>query len=147
MNSTEAGLEFPSGAARRHSAAKRDRDFLLLVIAIIWAAIIGGFAPEIVRRNHGTASYPAVVYFHGAAFGGWLALFTTQVLLIRAHQARLHASLGILGAILAGSMLALGPWTALVMHRPHLGTPDANRPSSARSCSTSSSSAVWSWWD
>jgi hypothetical protein len=67
-----------------------------------------------------------VVHFHAAAFFGWLTLLTVQVLLIGAGRRRLHATLGIVGAMLAGTMVVLGPLTALVMDRWHLGTPESD---------------------
>jgi hypothetical protein len=48
-----------------------------------------------------------------------------QVLLIGAGRRRLHMKLGIAGAMLAGTMVVLGPLTALVTQRWQLGTPDS----------------------
>ncbi len=106
-----------------------ERNFLLILVALVWAAIIGGFGPEIAHHliTH-AAPYPLVLHFHGVAFFGWLALLTAQVLLIRAHRRDLHIKLGVAGAMLAGTMVVLGPVTALVMDRIHLGTP-ASDPS------------------
>ena len=113
----------------RRNVQRQDLEhtFILALIALIWAAIIGGFAPEIVHhiRSHSRA-YPYVVHFHGAAFCGWLMLLTTQSLLIGAGRRRLHMKLGIAGAMLAGTMVVLGPLTALVTDRWHLGTPDSD---------------------
>ncbi len=94
------------------------------MIALAWAGILGGFVPDVRQhiRSH-AAPYPIVVYFHAAAFAGWLVFLTMQALLIRAHQRRLHAHLGIVGAMLAGSMAVLGPWAALVVDKIQLGTP------------------------
>ena len=105
----------------------REHTFILVLIALIWASIIGGFAPEIVQhiRSH-ARPYPYVVHFHGAAFFGWLSLVTVQVLLIGAGRRKLHMKLGIAGAMLAGAMVVLGPLTALITDRWRLGTPDSD---------------------
>jgi hypothetical protein len=104
----------------------REHTFILVLIALIWAAIIGGFAPEIVEHLRSNARpYPYVVHFHAAAFCGWLILVTVQVLLIGAGRRRLHMKLGIAGAMLAGTMIVLGPLTALIVQRWQLGTPDS----------------------
>ncbi len=104
----------------------REHTFILLLIALIWAAIIAGFVPEIVQHLRSNARpYPDAVHFHAAAFLGWLILLTVQVLLIGADRRRLHMKLGIAGAMLAGTMIVLGPLTALVVQRWQLGTPDS----------------------
>jgi hypothetical protein len=105
----------------------REHTFILVLIALIWAGIIGGFAPEIAHHlSSHSRPYPVVVHFHAAAFFGWLTLLTVQVLLIGAGRRRLHATLGIVGAMLAGTMVVLGPLTALVTDRWHLGTPESD---------------------
>jgi hypothetical protein len=104
----------------------REHTFILVLIALIWAAIIAGFVPEIVPHLRSNARpYPYVVHFHAAAFVGWLILLTVQVLLIGAGHRRLHMKLGIAGAMLAGMMIVLGPLTALITQRWQLGTPDS----------------------
>jgi hypothetical protein len=105
---------------------EREHTFILVLIGLIWAAIIGGFAPEMVQHLRSSARpYPYVVHFHAAAFVGWLILLTVQVLLIGADRRRLHMKLGIAGAMLAGMMVVLGPLTALIVQRWQLGTPDS----------------------
>jgi hypothetical protein len=105
-------------APRRFAPQHRwDRNFFLAVVALIWLGILMGFGPQI--RQHlmsAAAPYPLIVHVHAAAFCAWLLLLTTQMLLIRAHRADIHRRLGVAGAALAGVMIILGPWTALVMH-------------------------------
>ena len=91
-----------------------DRNFFLLYVVLIWAAILGGFVPEIVRHYlKGAPPQPWMVRLHGTAFVGWLVLLTTQVLLIRKRKVRLHRRIGISGAVLAGLMVLLGIGAAL----------------------------------
>lgn len=65
-------------------------------------------------RKYGL-DYPLIVHFHAVAFVGWLVLFTVQVALIRTGRADIHRRLGMAGAVLAATMLVLGPATALVV--------------------------------
>lgn len=50
---------------------------------------------------------------HGVAMTGWVVLFLTQSLLIAGRNRRLHLKLGLLGAVLAASIVVLGPYTAI----------------------------------
>lgn len=59
---------------------------LLLMVALIRLDILTGFVHEIVGRfQTDKPPFPAVVYFHGVVFAGWLCLLTAQVLLIRSR--------------------------------------------------------------
>jgi len=53
-----------------------------------------------------------LVHVHGALMTLWIALFVTQVFLIRAHQRALHKVLGWYGVALAGAMVVAGVLTA-----------------------------------
>jgi uncharacterized membrane protein YozB (DUF420 family) len=114
----------PGGFALRQ---QRDRNFFLLLVALIWVGILTGFGPQIRQRLlTGAAPYPLIVHFHAVAFVGWLALLTTQVLLIRARRPDIHRRLGLAGAGLAAVIIVTGPATALVMHAVTFGK--AGRP-------------------
>ena len=71
----QSGRIFPGLADPR----RRDRNFFLLMVALIWLGILMGFVPEIIRRVRADRLFPAVVYFHGAVFVSWLCLLTSQV--------------------------------------------------------------------
>jgi hypothetical protein len=102
-----------------------DRNFFLLYVVLIWVGILSGFGPQIVKHvNTSAAPYPAVVHIHALAFVGWLALLTTQVLLIRSGRPDLHRRLGIAAVGLAAFMIVIGPITAVVVDRLRLTTPN-----------------------
>lgn len=106
-----------------------DRSFFLAGVLLIWAVVLTGFVPEIVRHvAENQRPFPLIVHVHGVIFVGWLVLLTTQVLLIRDGRPALHRRLGLAGAILAASMIVVGPATAIVMDRLDFGTPDDNTP-------------------
>ncbi|HWD27842.1 MAG TPA: hypothetical protein VG387_11800 [Rhizomicrobium sp.] len=106
---------------------KWDRNFFLALVAGVWAGILMGFGGDI--RHHiqsNEAAYPWIVHVHAAAFVGWLVLFTTQVLLIRAKRPQLHYRLGASMMWLALFMVIIGPATAIYMQRQQFGTPDSD---------------------
>jgi uncharacterized membrane protein len=116
------------GGSRRFAPFHRwDRTALLVMIAAMWLGIVMGFVPEIAGHiaKHEPA-YPLIVHLHAAAFVGWMALLTTQVLLMRVRRPDLHRRLGLAGPVLAAIMIVLGPATALTVQRLAVGHPDAD---------------------
>lgn len=119
MNVAEANVRLPSRAAGRFAPYHEwDRNFFLLWVLLIWLGIIVGFGREIHQQieTHQSAP-PLIVFIHAAAFVGWLALLTAQVLLIRARRVDIHRKLGIAGMLLAGVMVILGTAAAVTMAR------------------------------
>ena len=100
---------------------RADRNFFLLTVALIWLGILMGFVPEMMQRE---PNFPAMVHIHGLVFVSWLVLLTVQILLIRSRRIKLHMTLGLLGAMLAGAMIVVGPITAVVADYWHYGTKD-----------------------
>jgi len=100
-----------------------DRNFFLLYAGLIWFGILAGFGPEILKHLQGHEKpYPPIVHFHAAAFMGWLALFTTQILLIRTKRVAIHRKLGLAMIGLAVAMAVVGPLTALIADHAKIGT-------------------------
>ena len=110
----------PSGVTRRGGSGfpanhPWDRNFFLLWAGLIWLGIVMGFGPEILQHAQGHGKpFPLIVHFHAAAFLGWLALFTGQILLIRTKRWDLHRKMGLAMVGLALVMMVLGPATALI---------------------------------
>lgn len=102
---------------------RRDQNFFLLMVALLWLGILMGFVPDIIGRVHAHRLFPAVVYFHGAVFVGWLCVLTAQVLLIRSRRVDLHRELGMAGTALYGAMVVLGLVTSVVVDYDQFGTP------------------------
>ena len=116
--------EFWSDFSSYHPA---DRNFVLIVLAAIWAGVLAGFVPDIFEHFTGKhVQYAPIVHFHAAVFLGWLVLLTTQMTLIRSGRVHLHRKLGLLGLAMIPVMLVLGPATALVMDHLEFGTPDGD---------------------
>lgn len=117
MRTTEATVAPQVGRSSLALAdlRRRDQDFFLLVVALIWLGILMGFVPEIIDRVRADRPFPVVVYFHGVVFVGWLCLLTAQVLLIRFRKVHFHRELGMAGTALYGAMVVLGVVTAVVV--------------------------------
>ena len=95
-----------------------DRNFFLVYLLIIWAVIATGFGIDMATRENGKfLSYPLIVHFHAVVYVGWLALFTTQILLIRKGDYTTHMRTGLAALVLLPLMAVLGPATAIVMDR------------------------------
>ncbi len=95
---------------------RHDRNFFLLMVALIWLEILMGFVPEVIGRFQAhSQAFPAVVYFHGVLFVSWLCLLTAQVLLIRSRRVDLHRELGLAGTALYGALIVLGIATSVVV--------------------------------
>jgi len=127
MGATEALA--PQGSRIAPAVAdhrRRDRNFFLLMVALIWLGILMGFVPEIIGRVHAHKPFAPVVYFHGAVFVAWLTLLTAQVLLIRFRRVDLHRELGMAGTALYGAMLVLGIATAVVVDYAQFATPQGD---------------------
>jgi len=118
------GMSFMPGANRFAPSRKQDRNFFLLIVALIWFGILMGFVPELIHHYHSDeAPYTWVMPYHGAAFVGWLTLFTVQVLLARAGAMRVHRTLGLIAVGLVPAMVVLGTMAAFISERRDLGTP------------------------
>jgi hypothetical protein len=90
-----------------------DRNAFLVLVALTWVGIIGGFGLDMIDHvRHSTRAYPAIVHVHALLFVGWLALLTTQLLLVRRHRLDLHRRLGMAGAWLIAPMVVVALATA-----------------------------------
>jgi uncharacterized membrane protein YozB (DUF420 family) len=115
------------GKARFAPWHRSDRNFFLLMVAIIWLGILMGFVPEIIKHTAGNKQpFPLIVHLHGVAFVAWLSLLTAQVWLIRSRKVEVHRKLGIASVVLAPLMIVLGLATAYTMDRVHFGTPQSD---------------------
>ena len=58
-----------------------------------------------------------LLWFHGAVFSAWIALFVAQSALVRVRKVRVHRTLGWFGAALAATMVVSGLIVSVVMLR------------------------------
>lgn len=95
-----------------------DRYFYFAMSLLAAAIVVWGFS-HTVNENlfHASPPRPLILWFHGAAFSGWIAFFIFQSALVRTRNVKLHRLFGWFGAALATVMVPLGVTTAIVMGR------------------------------
>lgn len=86
---------------------------LLVAVIVVW-----GFG-QTVNQNlfHASPPRPVLLWFHGAAFSGWVAFFIFQSALVRTRNVKWHRFFGWFGAALGATMIVLGVAVAIVMVR------------------------------
>jgi hypothetical protein len=104
-----------------------DRNAFAGFVILIWAGLLMGFVPEILRQVAARGfHYPLILHLHAFLFVGWVVLLTAQVLLIRFHRLPVHRKLGMLMLGWAAAMTVVGPLTAWYMSRLEFGTPSSD---------------------
>lgn len=101
-----------------------DRKAYIVWMAIVWAAILGGFGLDFIRYLHETPPPPIILHIHGAAYVLWLVLVSVQIFLVETGNVRLHMRLGWATAIFSAVMVPLGLAAALVDQARQVGHPD-----------------------
>jgi len=94
------------------------RYFYFAMSLLLAAIVVIGFK-RTVNDNlfHPAIARPLILWFHGAAFSGWVVFFILQSMLVRVHKVSWHRSIGWFGAGLAAAMVPLGTTTAIIMAR------------------------------
>lgn len=95
-----------------------DKYFYFTMSLLVAAIVVWGFS-HTVNQNliHATPPRPLLLWFHGAAFSGWVLFFIFQSTLVRTHNVKWHRFFGWFGAALGAAMPPLGVATAIVMGR------------------------------
>jgi hypothetical protein len=95
-----------------------------------WAAgvavfiAVGGFARTYyLKLAFDTPELSGLVHLHAALMTAWVVLFVTQIRFIAARRTDLHRRLGLLGAVLAVAIVAVGIPTAIEAARRGVTTP------------------------
>jgi hypothetical protein len=108
-------------AVRRHRPLNpaSDRVFFVVMIVVLWATVLFGFARTYFLAGMVRAPLPnLLIHIHGAAFTLWMVLLTVQIGLVSAGQVRWHKRLGLTGFGLAVAMVVLGLLAATdALHR------------------------------
>jgi hypothetical protein len=95
-----------------------DKYFYFAMSLLVAVIVVYGFG-HTVNSNLFNADVPRprILWFHAAAFSGWVLFFILQSSLVRTHNVRLHRTLGWFGLALAVAMVLLGITTAIIMGR------------------------------
>jgi len=89
---------------------RREDIFFLVFVLLILTANFIGFARTYYLAGIFRAPLPSLlVHIHGALFTSWLLLLLLQTSLVLTGRIRWHRQLGVLGAVIAGLMLIVGP--------------------------------------
>jgi hypothetical protein len=104
--------------------ARTDRKVYIVWIAMVWAAILGGFGFDYARYLHESPLPPVLLHVHAAVYVSWLVLVSVQILLVEAGNVRLHMRLGWAVAILSAVMVPLGLAAAFVDQARQVSHPD-----------------------
>ena len=108
---------------------RHDRNFFLFYVFLIWTSTVAGFGLDIVAKfAEGQLHYPLIVHAHALAFVAWLALLTTQVVLIRRGSLALHRRLGIAAVAMIPLMAILAIATVVVTKTLQYGAPGTSFP-------------------
>jgi hypothetical protein len=105
-------------AAERLSSRTRRTSFYFAMGLVAGALVLAGFGPGLLGDPAARRGAPtALVTWHAVVFGGWLALYLAQTLLVaRGHRA-VHRRLGWVGVPLAVAIVALGYATTIAQGR------------------------------
>ncbi len=92
--------------------------FYFAMSLLIAAIVVSGFRLT-VNDNlfHPPVPRPLILWFHAAAFTGWVAFFIFQSALVRTHNVKWHRFFGWFGVALGTVMVPLGITTAIIMGR------------------------------
>lgn len=95
-----------------------DRYFYFAMSLTFAAIVVWGFS-HTVNQNlfHPSVPRPLILWFHGAAFSGWVAFFIFQSALVRTRNVKWHRFFGWFGVALAAVMPLLGVTTSIIMSR------------------------------
>jgi len=84
-----------------------------IAIAMLITAVIGFGPTYFYKPFRPSTELSPLLHVHGMVFTSWLLLLIVQSGLIRTKRVELHMRLGILGALLAASMVVLGLLVAI----------------------------------
>ncbi len=94
---------------------RRERWFYIFMSIAAVITVFAGFSRTYYLRPYfTTAPLMPLLHLHGLVFTSWLALFLIQTTLVAAHRTDIHRRLGILGGVIAGLMILIGPTTAVI---------------------------------
>ena len=95
-----------------------DRRFFTAMALAAAITVFAGFAPTYyLKTTFGTPPLSPLVHVHGLLFTSWIVLFVTQTSLIALKRTHVHRRLGILGGLLAITMVMVGFLTAVAAAR------------------------------
>jgi len=119
---TERVLSFADshhGAGKMTPLQRFVNRYFYFGMSLLMAAIVASGSSRTVNDNllHPPIPRPLILWFHAAAFTGWIAFFIFQSALVRTHNVKWHRFFGWFGAALGAAMVPLGITTSIIMGR------------------------------
>jgi hypothetical protein len=110
-----------STTLRQPAPDRYDRVFYCGMAIAMALTIFAGFAPSYYLRSYfgagptptGATSISPLVHLHAALFTGWVVLMLVQTALVASRRVAVHRRLGIVGGVLAATMVVAGTMTAI----------------------------------
>ena len=95
-----------------------DRYFYFFMALLMAGLAVWGFSSTVdTNLLRAKPPRPFLLWFHGAVFSAWIALFVAQSALVRVRKVSVHRRLGWAGAVLAATMVISGIIVSVVMLR------------------------------
>ena len=114
------------GKAPRRWDPRSDRKAYIVWMAVVIAAIVGGFGIDFARYLGESPPPPLIMHLHGAVYVAWLGLVVAQIALVEKGDLRTHRWLGWATAAVALVMVPLGLTAAFVDEARRLHHPDSD---------------------
>lgn len=98
---------------RMRVTPKADRIFFAVMVVLLWATVLYGFAKTYFLAGMVTAPLPnRLIHLHGAVMTLWMVLLFVQTALVSARRVKWHMTLGLFGFGVAVAMVIIGPLAA-----------------------------------
>lgn len=109
---------------------REDGQFFFIMVAVSALIIFAGFAPSFYLKSiiHAPPPLSPLTIVHGIVFTAWVLFVVLQSALIGFGDPALHRRLGVLGAVLFGSVVTLGLSTAITAAKLGHAPPGAPAP-------------------
>jgi hypothetical protein len=110
----------PASYSRRKAAPLRfvEKYFYTFMAVLVAVVVTYGFSRTVDRNLfHAEVPRPAVLWFHGVLFYGWLMFVILQSVLVRMRSVRLHRTLGWFGAGMGLAVVISGITIVVTMAR------------------------------
>ena len=113
------------GAQRRSKLGER-MFYTSMAVAIAIVVFVGFSRTFYMRPYFHPESLIPLLVLHGIIFSSWIVLFITQTSLVAARRTTTHMRLGVAGGVIAGLMLIIGSFTAIVRAKGPSPIPGVN---------------------
>jgi hypothetical protein len=107
-------IEAPTAVAGRIGSAAPVRGYYRwLALAAAAVAVVGFARSYYLKGLFGTRALPLALHVHGLIMSAWLIVFIVQTWLVAVHRVRWHRRLGVVAAVLAALIIAVGAGVTL----------------------------------